>query len=168
MRNIKIEKITLNVGAGKDQAKLEKGLKLIKHITGMDAIKTKTNKRIPAWGLRIGLPIGCKLTIRNPALIKDLLTKMLQAKNSVLKKSQFDSNGNIAFGIHEYIDMPEIKYNPDVGIMGFEVCVTLRRDGYRIKKRRMMKRKIPEKHKIKKDEAVEFMKNEFQLKIEEE
>ena len=31
MRQISVEKVTLNIGAGKDQAKLEKGIKLINH-----------------------------------------------------------------------------------------------------------------------------------------
>ena len=60
----RIEKITLNVGAGKDQARLEKGVALLKMITGIDPVKTVTAKRIPGWGLRPGLPIGCKLTLR--------------------------------------------------------------------------------------------------------
>ena len=33
MQKIRIEKLTLNIGCGKDQAKLEKGVKLLKNIT---------------------------------------------------------------------------------------------------------------------------------------
>ena len=58
MREIRIEKITLNIGAGKDVGKLEKGVKLLKNITGINPVKTVTQKRIPTWGLRPGLPIG--------------------------------------------------------------------------------------------------------------
>ena len=64
MKTIRIEKITLNVGAGKDQNKLEKGMKLLQKVTGIEPIKTFTSKRIPGWGLRPGLPIGCKITLR--------------------------------------------------------------------------------------------------------
>ena len=63
-RQISIEKVTLNIGAGKDQAKLEKGMKLINSIAGRPPVKTFTRKRIQEWGLRPGLPIGCKLTLR--------------------------------------------------------------------------------------------------------
>ena len=59
MRNIGIEKVTLNIGAGKNPEKLDKGVKLIATITGKKPIKTITNKRIPSWGLRPALPIGC-------------------------------------------------------------------------------------------------------------
>ena len=64
MKNIRIEKVTLNIGAGKDQAKLEKGLLLLSSITGLKPVKTFAKKRIPEWGLRPGLPIGCKITLR--------------------------------------------------------------------------------------------------------
>ena len=50
MREIRIEKVTLNVGAGKDQDKLKKAQKLLKHITGIEPIKTITQKRIAGWG----------------------------------------------------------------------------------------------------------------------
>lgn len=161
MRNIRIEKVTLNVGAGKDQVKLEKGLSLLKNITGLRPVKTFTSKRIPEWGLRPGLPIGCKLTLRG-GKSAEILKRLLDAKDFKLKMSQFDNNGNVSFGIHEYIDIPGVKYDPNIGIMGLEVCVTLERPGFRIKK------KIPKRHRIKKEEAIEFMKKDFNLKVGEE
>ncbi len=168
MKRIQIEKITLNIGAGKDQKKLEKGILLLKHITGIEPVKTVTQKRIPTWGLRPGLPIGCKLTIRDPVMMKDLLTKFFKAKNNALQQSQVDENGNISFGIHEYIDIPGIQYSPEVGIMGFEVCVTLKRPGFRVKVRKIQKRKIKKSHRISRQEAMEFMKKEFDVTAVEE
>jgi large subunit ribosomal protein L5 len=164
MKEIRIEKVTLNVGAGKDQNKLEKGMLLLKNVTGINPVKTFTNKRIPSWGLRPGLPIGCKLTLRKKKA-EEILLKLLDAKDNVLNPKQFDKEGNIAFGIHEYIDIPGIRYDPKIGIMGLEVCVTLERPGFRIKKRKIMKRKIPNKHKIKKEEVIEFMEKKFNVKI---
>jgi large subunit ribosomal protein L5 len=163
-RSIRIEKVTLNIGAGKNTAILDKGVKLLKAITGVDPVKTVTQKRIPSWGLRPGLPIGCKVTLRNePA--KDVLTRLLAAKNFVLKDHQFDENGNVAFGIHEYIDIPSVKYDPEIGIIGLEICVTLERPGFRIKRRKIQKKKVPERHKISKNDAIEFMKNQFKVKL---
>ncbi|MBW2974219.1 50S ribosomal protein L5 [Candidatus Woesearchaeota archaeon] len=164
MRSIKIEKITLNIGAGKEQSKLEKGMLLLKNVTGISPVKTFTNKRIPSWGLRPGLPIGCKLTLRKKKA-EEILIRLLDAKENKLSAAQFDQGGNIAFGIQEYIDIPGVKYDPKIGIMGFEVCVTLERPGFRIKKRRIMKRKISPGHSIKKEEAIEFMKERFNVKI---
>lgn len=167
MREIRIEKITLNIGAGKDVDKLEKGMKLLKYITGRQPVKTFTKKRIPAWGIRPGLPIGCKVTVRKGAA-KELLKRLLDAKDNRLSEFQFDEHGNIAFGIPEYIDIPEIKYDPDIGIIGLEVCVTLERPGFRIKRRRICKKKIPSRHAISREEGIEFMKKEFNIKIGEE
>ena len=164
-RNIKINKVTLNIGAGKDQVKLDKGVKLLKSITNVSPVKTVTSKRIPGWGLRPGLPIGCKVTLRRKNAV-EVLRRLVQAKDNNLRESQFDNNGNIAFGIEEYIDIPGVKYDPEIGIMGLEVCVTLERNGFRIKRRRIAKKKIPKKHTITKQEAIDFMKKEFNIELE--
>ena len=133
----------------------------------MGAIKTFTNKRIPTWGLRPGLPIGCKLTLRGkPA--KEMLIRLLSAKDNTLEEKQFDKEGNLAFGVPEYIDIAGAKYDPKIGMAGLEVCVTLGRPGFRIKRRRIKQNKIPNKHRIPKEEAIEFMKKEFGIKVGEE
>ena len=167
MRNIKVEKVTLNIGAGKDQTRLEKGLMLLNTIANATPIKTITSKRIQEWGLRPGLPIGCKLTLRKDKAIK-ILPRLLEAVDNKLRERQFDDNGNIAFGIHEYIDIPGAKYNPKIGIMGLEVCITLERPGYRIKRRKILVRKIPARHRISKQEAIDFMSQNFNAKVEAE
>jgi len=164
MRNIRIEKVTLNIGAGKDQSKLDKSLSLLQNISSAKPVKTKAKKRIPEWGVRPGLPIGCKVTLRGEKAIL-LLKRLLDAKEHTLIESQFDEYGNISFGIQEYIDIEGVKYDPKIGILGLEVCITLERPGFRIKKRKYMKRKIPKKHRISKDEAIEFMKVNFKIKI---
>ena len=92
---------------------------------------------------------------------------MLSAKDNVLKQSQFDSSGNISFGIPEYIDIAGARYDPEIGIMGLQACVTLERPGFRIK-RRKLKRSIRKNHLITKEEAIEFMKKNFKVKLEEE
>ena len=167
MRTIRIEKITLNVGAGKEQSKLEKGVLLLKNITGINPVKTFTSKRIPTWGLRPGLPIGCKITLRGKAA-KELLVRVLSAKDNSLNDRQFDGEGNLAFGIPEYIDIAGVKYDPKIGMAGLEVCISLGRAGFRIKRRRVRKTKVHKKHRITKEEAIEFMKKEFGTKIGED
>ncbi|MFH1506412.1 MAG: 50S ribosomal protein L5 [archaeon] len=167
MRQIRIEKLTLNFGAGKEQKELDKGIQLLQNITGILPVKTKTNKRIPGWGLRPGLPIGCKITMRGPKA-KELLIRLLGAKDNALQESNFDNYGNISFGIHEYIDIPEVKYDPKIGITGLQVSLTLERPGFRIKKRKIAKRKIPHKHQITRDDAMFYMQEQFKLKVGEE
>lgn len=164
MQQVRIEKVTLNIGAGKDQAKLDKGMLLIKAITGIEPVKTVTNKRIPGWGLRPGLPIGCKLTLRKSQAV-EILKRLFDAKDKKLEESQFDENGNISFGIHEYIDIPGVAYDPKIGIMGLQVCISLERPGFRVKRRRLEPKKIPDKHQISKEEAIKFVQDNFSVTV---
>ncbi|MBS3158802.1 50S ribosomal protein L5 [Candidatus Woesearchaeota archaeon] len=167
MREIRVEKVTLNIGAGKDQNVLEKGVKLLKNLTGRVPVKTLTQKRIAAWGLRPGLPIGCMVTLRKDKAV-DLLSRTLDAKDYQLDKDQFDDQGNLSFGVPEYIDIRDAKYDPEIGVLGLQVSVTLERPGFRIKKRRLQQKKIPPKHRITKEEAIEFMRSRFKVKFESE
>jgi large subunit ribosomal protein L5 len=167
MREIRIEKLTLNIGAGKEQAVLEKGITLLKNITGLSPVKTITQKRIANWGLRPGLPIGCKITFRREKA-RELVKRLLSAKSNILSKNNFDNNGNVSFGIHEYIDIPDVKYDPKIGIMGLQASLTLQRPGFRIKRRKIMKRHIPRKHNISQQESIKFMKDNFTISITEE
>lgn len=164
MQEVRIEKVTLNIGAGKDQNKLEKGITLITSIAGIKPVKTVTNKRIIGWGLRPGLPIGCKLTLRKKQAM-DIIPRLLAAKDNVLEESQFDDNGNLSFGIPEYIDIEGAKYDPKIGVMGLEVSITFEKAGYRVKKRKVAKAKVGKKHKIMKKESMEFMKKQFNTSI---
>lgn len=164
MKNIKIEKVTLNVGAGKDQKVLDKGVALLEGITGIKPVKTRTLKRIQSWGLRPGLPIGCKITLRGEAALK-MVERLLYAKDNIIGESCFDSEGNISFGIKEYVDIKDAKYDPSIGMMGLQATITLARPGFRVRDRRLRSVKIPVKHRISKQDAIDFMKNKYSIKI---
>ena len=163
MRLIRVTKVTLNIGTGKDQVLLEKALKLMKQITGIPPVKTITQKRIAAWGLRPGLPIGCKITLRNQQAL-DILPRMLAAKEFKLGDDNFDDNGNISFGIKEYIDIRDAKYDPEIGIIGLQCSITLERAGFRIKRRKLLNKTIPNNHRILKKDSMDFMKKQFGVK----
>ena len=167
MRKIRIEKITLNIGAGKDEDKLKKGMKLLKNITGVEPLKTFTNKRIPTWALRPGLAIGCKLTLRGKKA-EMLLKNLLEARDNILKVKQFDGQGNFSFGIAEYINIPQVDYDPEIKVMGLEVAVTLERPGFHISRRKKQKKRIPVRHRINTSEAMQFVKELIGVKIAEE
>ena len=164
MRTIRVEKVTLNIGTGKDQQLLEKAQRLMKNLTGIDSVKTITQKRIAAWGLRPGLPIGCKLTLRHEEAEK-IIPRMLTAKDFMLTNENFDDNGNVSFGIKEYIDVKDAKYDPDIGALGLQCSVTLERPGFRIKKRKMLKKVIPMHHRIPREEAKKFMTDNYGVKF---
>src|SRR4030042_6796968 len=93
MRNIRIEKVVLSVGGTGDI--LEKGVKLLKLLTGRTPSRRKSRKRIPSWGVRPGLEVGAVITIRkNP---EDTIKRMLAAIDNRLRKKQVSVN-NFSFG----------------------------------------------------------------------
>jgi len=162
MRRIEVEKITINMGVGEAGDKLNKAKKILEKISNAKAIQTITMKRIPSWGVRPKLPIGCKVTLRGKKA-EEVLLRLFKALDNNISLKKFDNSGNLSFGIHEYIDIPGVEYDPSVGIIGLEVAVTLEKPGYRIKKRRIKTKKIPLRQIIKKEEAINFMKNKFNL-----
>jgi large subunit ribosomal protein L5 len=165
MRTISVEKVTLNIGVGEPGLNLDRAVKLLNNISGEKPTKTKAKKRIPTWKIRPGLEIGAKVTLRGNKA-KELLKLLLKAKANKLSRKCFDNWGNFSFGITEYLDIPDIKYDAEIGIIGLEVMVTLQRPGFRVKRRSRRKSKISAKHKISKEEAVEFMKKEFRIEVE--
>lgn len=164
MKEIRIEKIVVNMGVGQAGDELKKGQEIIEKVTGRKAVQTKCKVKQPIWGIRPGLPIGVKVTLRKQKAV-DFLKTSLKAKENLLKESNFDSTGNFGFGIKEYIDLPGTKYDPKLGIKGFNVLVSLEKKGYRIKRRKNKSRKIPIKHRVTKEEAINFMKKEFGVEI---
>lgn len=164
MKDIKIEKVTLNIGVGEPGDRLDKAMKLLKNLTGVKPVQTRAKKRIPTWSIRPGLAIAAKVTLRDDKA-KTILKQFLGAVNNELNKKCFDNEGNFAFGIKEYLDIPDAKYDAEIGIIGLEVAVTLMRPGFRVKRRRIRKGVIPARHRINQEEAIEFMKKEFNVTI---
>jgi large subunit ribosomal protein L5 len=163
MRAIKIEKLTLNIGCGDDKNKIEKATKLLEMLTEKKPVITKSKRR-STFGIARGKPLGAMVTLRKkPA--EEFLKKALVAVENKLNKRQFDVEGNFSFGIKEYIDIAGVKYLHEIGMMGLDVTVTLERAGFRVKKRRIQQRKIPAKHKINKEEAINWLKNKFGVEI---
>ena len=165
MREIRIEKVTLNIGVGEAGDKLENAYKLMQRITGKKPVKTFAKRRVPNWNIRPGLPIGIKVTLRGKDA-EEMLKKLFKAVDDKVKSTQFDENGNLSFGVKEYIHIPGVKYDPKIGIYGLDVCVTLERPGYRIKRRKHLKRKVGKKHMINKEDAIKYFEDKFGVKVE--
>ena len=164
MKKIEIEKVTINIGCGGDLEKIEKAKKLLEILTNQKPCVTLSKKR-STFGVARGKPIGVRVTLRKKKA-EEFLKLALEAVENKLKSSQFDNEGNFSFGIKEYIEIPGIKYIPEIGILGMDVCVTLKRPGYRIKYRKIQKRKIPKKHKISRAEAINWVKENFGVDVE--
>ena len=160
MQQIKIDSIILHCSTA-DEAQLDRDIKLLKLITKATPIKTLAKKRIPAWKVRPGMPLGCKVTIRKNTFE---LLKMLFTGVPEIHERQFNP-GFLNFGIPEYIEIPSIPYDRDIGIIGFEVVVRLKRPGFRINKKKIKKGRIGSKQKITKTETMEFFKKNFDINV---
>lgn len=164
MREIKIDKVVVNSCVGEAGERLQKVRKVIEEITGAKAVVTKAKIRQPKWGIRPGLEIGTKVTLREKKA-QDFLKRSLEAKDFTLKESNFDNSGNFAFGIAEHIEIPGVRYDPKTGIIGFDVIIALKRPGYRIKRRKYRKKSIGKKQRIDKQEAIGFAKEKLNIKV---
>ncbi|HLD38891.1 MAG TPA: 50S ribosomal protein L5 [archaeon] len=162
MRDIKIEKITLNIGCG-TKTPIDTATTILKNVSGGKVVITKTKKR-STFNVPKNKEIGCKITLRKNTT--PFLKRLLEAKENKLRMSNFDRTGNFSFGIREYIDVPGMEYDPKLGVLGFDVCVTLERPGYRVKRKRLSG-KLGKGHLIKKEDAVEFAKEKFGIIVEE-
>jgi large subunit ribosomal protein L5 len=167
MRKPRIEKVTVNIGVGQSGEKLGKAETLLQKITNRKPVRTLSKHKIPTWNLKKGEAIGCKVTLRGPEA-DAVLKRGFVAKDNMLKATCFDKQGNFSFGVHEYIDIPGIKYDPDIGIMGMDITVTMERPGFSVKKRSIRPGRIPVKAIISKDETIDYIKEKFNITIAEE
>ena len=164
MKKISLNKIVLNMGIGKSGEPIETGKIALVQITGKKPNKRNAKKSQRDWGVRKGEPIGVAVTVRgNDAT--ELLKKLLVAKEDQINEKAFDNEGNLSFGIKEHIDIPGIKYDPKVGILGLEVAISLTRPGFNIKLRSKHKTKIGKNHRITKNDAIKFLTEEFKVRI---
>ena len=164
MKKISLAKVVLNMGVGKSGEPIEIGKKALEQITGKKPNARNAKKSQRDWGVRKGEPIGIAVTVRgNDAT--ELLKRLLVAKDNQIKERVFDNEGNLSFGIKEYIDIPEIKYDPNIGILGLEVSVSLTRPGFNIKLRSGRKTKVGKNHRITKNDAIKFLTEEFGVEI---
>jgi len=160
MRKIKIEKVVLSIGGVGDD--LEKGTKLLSLLTGKKPAKMMSRKRIPSWNVRPKLEVGAVVTLRKD--LDNFLKKMIETVDNTLKKSQISEN-NFSFGIQEYIEIPGIEYERDIGIRGLDVTVVFKRTGKRIALKKTKRGKTPKRQKISKEEIIKFMEKNFQTEF---
>ena len=160
MKEIKLEKVVLNMGVGKSVDAVETAKIALDQISNKKSCNRSAKKAQRDWGVRKGEPIGASVTVRgNDA--KVLLKKLFEAKGNNVNGRSFDNMGNLSFGILEHIDIPGIKYDPKIGILGLDVSARLTRPGYNIRIRSKHRSSVGKMHKITSVEAKEYLTKEF-------
>lgn len=164
MKQIRLEKIVLNMGVGKSGEAIEIAKRALDQITGKKSCARDAKATQRDWGVRKGEPIGVAVTIRGDDA-KTLLKRLFEAVGNRIKGRSFDDFGNVSFGIKEHIDIPGIKYDPQIGILGLEAAVTLTRPGFSIRVRSRHKASVGKHHRISREEAIEFLTREFGVAV---
>lgn len=167
MDEIVIAKATVNIGVGESGEKLSRAMTLLEEIAEQKPVKTFSKVTNPEFGIRKRQPIACKVTLRGEKADK-VVKMVLEGIYNKLRPSQFDAQGNVSFGIKEHIDIPGMRYNPDIGIFGMDVSITFEKPGYRIKRRKIQQKRIPKRHRITPEETMKFMQDKFQVNLSEE
>ena len=127
----KVEKIILNIGMGEaigNAKAMDAAAGDLAAITGQRPIVTKSRKAISNFRLRIGMPIGLKVTLRGERMwhfLEKLVTVALPRIRDFqgVPDRSFDGRGNYSLGLKEHIVFPEIDYDKTAEIWGMDVVV---------------------------------------------
>ncbi len=163
-RDLHVEKVVVNIGVGEAGERLSKACKVLEMVSGQKPIQTVSKTVNRDLGIREGMPLGCKVTLRGePAA--EFIKKALSIREMRVPEYSFDQEGNMSFGITDYTDFDGMKYDPEIGIFGMDINVVLRRMGNRITQRALLKRKTPKSHRVTREEAIQYMKDNFNVKV---
>ena len=163
MKEIKVAKVTVNISESNVGDQVENAYALIEKLTGKEPVRVESGENAKTFGNRAGLNIGAMITLRGEEEAKEFIEQVRPAVEE-LDADSF-SDGNFGFGISEYIDVPGLDYDADIGMKGFEVNVVLERPGYRVKKRDYKPSEVGENHKVSNEEAIEFAESELGFEV---
>jgi large subunit ribosomal protein L5 len=160
----RISYVVVNCAVGKSGEPLQKAMKIIEELTGQKPAQCKAKQTVREFGIRKDEPIACRVTLRGNKAT-DFLKKALSVVDFKIKQRSFDDQGNVAFGIKEHIQLPGVRYDPDIGIIGFDVSIRVERPGNRITKRRKMRATVPETHRVGRAETMAFLERTLGVKL---
>ncbi|MHA2298549.1 MAG: 50S ribosomal protein L5 [Candidatus Hodarchaeales archaeon] len=164
MRKPRITKVVVNFSVGESGEPLQKAKQVLESITGKNAIECRAKESIRSWNVRKGEPIGVRVTLRDQEAF-DFIKKVLWANEDFVSYKNWDNEGNLALGIKDHLNLPDTRYDPKLGVHGFGVTAIIERPGFRIKRRKYMRRKVGRHHRLTKDEAVYYYEQEFNIKL---
>jgi large subunit ribosomal protein L5 len=164
MRTPVIDKVIVHMGVGESGQHLVNAEEILRTITSQAVVRCFAKRTLPAFAIKKKEPIGCKVTLRGQKA-QEFLEIALGIVEKSLVKSQFDSLGNVSFGIEEHTDFPGMRYDPNIGVFGMDVTVVIKRPGERICKRRIATRKIPANHRVTVEDAIAFLNESYGVEV---
>ncbi|MHB8996841.1 MAG: 50S ribosomal protein L5 [Armatimonadota bacterium] len=125
----RLEKLSINMGVGKAKEgteTLDAAVKELTAIAGQKVVITKAKKSISAFGIRMGMPIGCRVTLRGQRmweftdrLFSIALPRIRDFRG--LSPNSFDGRGNYSFGLDDQLIFPELGYDDIERQRGMEI-----------------------------------------------
>ncbi|MGM9752906.1 MAG: 50S ribosomal protein L5 [Candidatus Cryptobacteroides sp.] len=124
----KLVKITINEGIGEgtqDRKIVEEAAAELSLITGQKALVTVSRKDISNFKLRKGMPVGCKVTLRDVKMY-EFLEKLIRIALPRIRDfngvaENMDGQGNYTLGVKEQIIFPEVDIDKNPRIHGLEI-----------------------------------------------
>jgi len=159
-REVRIIKIVVNSGVGESGEPRAKAEKVLQMVTRQKPVATRSKSTNRDFGIREGQEIGVKVTLRGPDAV-EFLGRALDDRT--LDIESIDRQGNISFGLPDYTDFAGMKYDPEIGVRGMDVCVEVGRPGWRVRDRRIGRRPIPRSVRLNRDETRRFLQEKFRV-----
>jgi large subunit ribosomal protein L5 len=165
MRKIRVGKVVVNIGLGKSGEAIERGKKVLEQVTGQTPTQTRAKRSVRDFGIHKGEPIGVVVTVRGEETTA-LIQKLLTARENKLPESSFDPRGSVSFGIKEHIEIPGIRYDPAIGILGMNVSILLERPGFSVARRSRRTSRVGKAHRVSREEAIQYFKDNFGASVQ--